>query len=425
MSTMDKKEKFLEKIHGIRYARLPTHYPSVSLWREYGTNQQAGILRALNSTKNSTGIYINIPFCEKKCKFCFLDTLTNKEELEKYHEYLVREFKLYSNTAIKNIPIDTIYIGGGTPNILSEHALKKMLIGIGLNFNLSKLRQLSMESNIDLWTEDKIKIIKDHYVNFVSIGIQTFDVNILKQQNRIQDINKINTAFKLLKKYGIKIGVDLLVGIYTEHRIMINDIKELIKLKPDQIHVNRYKSVHGKFLPEQEQKMIILQNCAFEVLEENGYQRIDEDSCVLAPYLDIKRNIQGRPQYHVFNNIIPLGVGAMGHIYGTVRYRNLLNYQKYKSMIENGKFPIEKYILVGEKEEITHYALVNIGQDGGISIEEMLSKFSKASCLYMLKKLRNLEKKNVLNFSNNRVIPNSEIDWYSVTIGLYDKKYMD
>ncbi len=424
MSIMDKNKKFIEKIHESRYSRLPTHYPSITLWKKYRINQNSHILRALSSISNTTGMYINIPFCEKKCKFCFLDILTNKEELKKYHEYLVQEFKLYSDNGVKDIPIDTIYIGGGTPNILPEHALEKIFNGIFLNFNLSKLRQLSMESNIDFWTDNKIKLIKNYRVNFVSIGIQTFDVKILKQQNRIQDIKKINKIFELLKKYEIKIGVDLLIGIATQQRVMINDIKKLIKLKPEQIHINRYKPVDRKILPEEKQKMIILQNYAFKILEENGYQRIDEDSCILAPYSEVKRNIQGNPQYHIFNNIIPLGIGAMGHIYGRIRYRNFLNYQMYKDMIKDKKFPIEKYILITEKEEITHYALVKIGMEGEIYLPEMLSKFSKDSCFYILKKLKNLEKKNVLTFSNNRVIANSEIDWYNITLGLYDKKYI-
>lgn len=422
---MNKNEEFIHKIHSSRYTRLPTHYPSLTLWDKITPNTNSLIFNSLESINNTnkTAIYINIPFCQQKCKFCFLDVLTDKNNFKKYTELLTEEFKLYSEK-IKNIPVDTVYIGGGTPNILSEMDLENLLHELHKNFNLSKVKQISMESNIDFWNPEKIKIIKHYGVNFVSIGIQTFDTEILKSQNRIQHINQIYKLFETFKYNNIKLGVDMLIGIYTDTKIFYKDIKKLNFLKPDQIHINRYKPVNNIMPQKTKEKLINIQNKAFSILEENGYTRIDEDSCVLKPYSEFKRNIQGNPKYHVFSNIIGLGIGSMGHIYAKLRYRNTLNFQTYENMINRNLIPVEKFIPLNEKDEIIHYVLVNIGQKNGVSIKEMLSMFSKESFTYILKKLKKLEKQNKVIFKKDKILPNSDIDWYTITVELYDEKHI-
>ena len=118
----------------------------------------------------SKGLYVHIPFCVQKCKYCDFVSFCGKEEnFETYIDMLIKEAREY-----KNEKIDTVFVGGGTPTVLEANLLDKLLLGIRDNFDISKDAEFSVEANPKTLSIDKIDMLKKNGINRISIGVQSF-----------------------------------------------------------------------------------------------------------------------------------------------------------------------------------------------------------------------------------------------------------
>ena len=165
-------------------------------------------------------VYIHIPFCSNICSYCdFSKIYYNKKIIIDYLNALENEIKNKYNGEI----VKTLYIGGGTPSCLSVDELEK-LFNIITIFNLDNNYEFTIECNPENLDEEKIKLFKNYNVNRVSLGVQSFNPNILKTLNRKHDKNDVFKTVELLKKHNINnINIDLIFGINSQ---TINDIKD-------------------------------------------------------------------------------------------------------------------------------------------------------------------------------------------------------
>ena len=116
------------------------------------------------------GLYIHIPFCIKKCRYCDFTSFSGCGDIfDRYIDTLLKEAKKYSH-----LTFDTVFIGGGTPTLLSAHQLSRLLFGIKENLNITGDAEISIESNPKTLNEEKLFTLKEHGVNRISIGVQSF-----------------------------------------------------------------------------------------------------------------------------------------------------------------------------------------------------------------------------------------------------------
>ena len=201
-------------------------------------------------------VYIHIPFCKSICSYCdFCKMYYNSKFVNDYLEALEKEIK--SN--YKNEVISTLYIGGGTPNCLSNDELKK-LFDIVKIFKLDKDYEFTIECNVEFITTDNLKIFKDNKVNRLSIGIESVNSNNLKYLNRNYDKKLVEEKVLLAKKYFNNINGDL---IYALPNSNIKDLEEDISflLSLDLEHISTYS-------------LIIEDNT---ILKNNNAKNIDEE----------------------------------------------------------------------------------------------------------------------------------------------------
>ncbi|MDE7221854.1 MAG: radical SAM family heme chaperone HemW, partial [Ureaplasma sp.] len=171
-------------------------------------------------------LYIHIPFCASICKFCdFQRIKTNDDKLiENYVSEIIREIKL---TSFKK-QYKTIYLGGGTPNFLSNNCLNKLLSF--LREYLDDKYEFTIECNPDLITLEQVLIFKKNKLNRISLGVQSTNNEILKQMNRTHTIEDVVHAIKLLKENGIKnISCDFIYNLPNETMNDLLNIKKFIK----------------------------------------------------------------------------------------------------------------------------------------------------------------------------------------------------
>ena len=172
--------------------------------------------------KETIGIYIGIAFCPTKCSYCsFPAYLLRGKYAERYDEYIQSIYREVSEigklTQKLNLKINTIYIGGGTPSILTAEEIDKLLKTVKKNYNLEHLKEFTFEAGrIDTLDEKKLAIIKSYGINKISINPQSFNEKTLKLVNRYHNREQFDNVYKIAKKFGLEINMDLILGLPRE-----------------------------------------------------------------------------------------------------------------------------------------------------------------------------------------------------------------
>jgi len=183
------------------------------------------------------GIYIHIPFCKNICSYCdFCKVYYKTGYVSKYLDSLELEIK----SRYKGKMVDTIYIGGGTPNSLNLDELRRLFDIIKI-FKLKDNYEFTIECNIESIDEDKLKLFKENGVNRLSFGVESFDKSILKILGRYHDEEMIFNNINLSKKYFNNINIDLIYGVNDDIEIVKKDIDKFLKL--DISHISCYSLI--------------------------------------------------------------------------------------------------------------------------------------------------------------------------------------
>ena len=200
-------------------------------------------------------IYIHIPFCNSICTYCdFCKILYNKKYINDYLDNLEKEIKVRYKSEIVN----TIFIGGGTPSSLDDEELIRLMNIIEI-FKLNDNYEFTVECNVESITENKLKILKDNGVNRISIGVESFDKNIIKLLGRNHTKIDVYNKIKLVKKYFDNINIDLIYAAYDNMDILKNDLECFLELGIS--HISTYS-------------LMIEDNT---ILKINGMKNISED----------------------------------------------------------------------------------------------------------------------------------------------------
>jgi oxygen-independent coproporphyrinogen-3 oxidase len=189
--------------------------------------------------KNKLRIYIHIPFCIKKCNYCnFVSTvLKDKHKLGKYITYLDKELNLYKDH-IELKPL-TIYIGGGTPSLFSPYEIYRLGDLFSKYINKAFTTEFTIEANPESITQEKILAWKDIGINRVSLGVQSFDDNILLFLGRPHKVKDTIKAITILKNTFDNISFDLIYGISGQDMdTWKRTLKKALEFEPQ--HISMY-----------------------------------------------------------------------------------------------------------------------------------------------------------------------------------------
>lgn len=314
-------------------------------------------------------IYIHIPFCTKICSYCdFPKLLYDKKYTRKYLDKLKEEIeKRYQNESVKSI-----YIGGGTPTSLDYDELKYLLSFISI-FKTNKYLEFTIESNVESLTLDKIKLLKEYNVNRVSLGVQSFNNNTLKELNRSHTKEDVFKVVESLKKEGIfNISIDYIYGVNPNIEEVKNDIDTFLKL--DIPHISCYS-------------LIIEKNTVFGI---NNRKYIEEDY-EDAMYQYIKNTLTSNNyyQYEISNyskvgfesihnlnywdngSYYGFGLGAVSYI-GNNRITNTKNLTKY---LDNNYVDNVEYEDIDTR--ISNTFMLGFRKTKGINMEEFKNTYQK------------------------------------------------
>ena len=285
--------------------------------------------------KKLLGIYIHIPFCVRKCKYCdFLSGPAEIETQEIYIEMLLNEIEQYGNL-LKERQTDTIFFGGGTPSILEGDAIVRIMKKLKDLGNISESAEISIEANPGTVTEEKLRLWKEAGINRISFGLQSADDSELKQLGRIHTWKEFESNYYLARKCGFEnINVDLMSALPGQTvDTWRNTMEKVTALEPE--HISAYSLIieegtpfyeayadHPELLPtEEEERAMYYETKAF--LKSKGYERY-EISNYAKPGYECRHNLS----YWERVDYLGLGLGAAS-LLGSSRMSNQTELSEY------------------------------------------------------------------------------------------------
>ena len=312
-------------------------------------------------------VYIHIPFCKSICSYCdFCKFLHEEVYASEYLNELSKEIdKFYDNDKIR-----TLYIGGGTPSVLSINNLKK-LFEIIKKFDTSLLEEFTFEMNIDDITEEKLLLLKTNNVNRISIGVQSFNEINLKYLNRKHTKSEIIKNINLAKNYFTNINVDLMFALPIENfNTLKKDVKEILKLNVS--HISTYSLIieqntvlsYNKVKPIEEDLDYKMYSYILKELKKNGYNHYEVSNFAKEGYQS-KHNLN----YWQNDEYYGFGLGAHGFI-SELRYENTRSFNTYLK----GNYRFNELFL-SKREDMENDIILGLRKLEGINIVNFFNKY--------------------------------------------------
>ena len=333
-------------------------YPPFSVWSPEAVERDAKpALASRPDGSTPLGLYLHIPFCRKRCHFCYFRVYTDKnaQEIGRYLDVLAREWEMYARQpAIEGRPLNFVYFGGGTPSFLSTHQLQKLVHRLTATTPWASAEEITFECEPGTLTEAKLAAIRKMGVTRLSLGVENFDDRLLEINGRAHRSPEIGTAYRSARSLGFpQINIDLIAGMLgeTEENWRTN-IETTIALEPDSVTIYQmelpYNTTISKDLLNHTGQMTgslagwstkrrWMQE-AFEALERAGYYIGSAYTAVKNPE---KTKFTYRDRLWQGADMAGLGVASFGHVNG-VHVQNRDTWDAYADAIDRGELPLSR-----------------------------------------------------------------------------------
>jgi oxygen-independent coproporphyrinogen-3 oxidase len=373
----------------------------------------AGIFVAKLFIKSQTGlagIYIHIPFCKQACHYCNFHFSTSLHYKNELIAALLSEIELQKNY-LQNEPVETIYFGGGTPSLLETADFQLQIDKIRNNFNLTGDAEITIETNPDDITKEKLVSWKEIGVNRLSIGIQSFFEEDLKWMNRAHTAQQAMDSLQLAKKHFDNITIDLIYGTpqLTNEKWKQN-VETAISLNIS--HLSCYaltvepKTPLDKMIrqhkteninPDKQSEQFLL---LMLWLGQAGYEHYEISNFA-------KPGWRSRHNSSYWQGKKYLGIGPSAHSFnGTTRQWNISNNNSYFESIGNGIIPFEKEELT-DIQKLNEYIMTSLRTMEGLRLGDMSHEL-RATNKELLAKSKKFIDLGLMRLENNSLILTNE-----------------
>lgn len=331
-------------------------YPPFSVWTPGAVERDAKpALASAPVPGTPLGLYLHIPFCRKRCHFCYFRVYTDKnaQEIGQYLDILGREWEMYATQpAIAGRPLNFVYFGGGTPSFLSTAQLQGLVDRLTAVTPWTQAEEITFECEPGTLTQHKLTAIRRMGVTRLSLGVENFDDRLLEINGRAHRAPEIETAYRFARSLRFpQINIDLIAGMLgeTEENWQRN-IEKTLELEPDSVTIyqmelpynttiskdllNRTGQLTGSLAGWDVKRRWVQQ--AFEALERAGYHIGSAYTAVKDP---AKTQFVYRDRLWQGADMAGLGVASFGHVNG-VHLQNKDTWETYSEGIQRGELPL-------------------------------------------------------------------------------------
>jgi oxygen-independent coproporphyrinogen-3 oxidase len=343
-----------------------SNYPPYSFWNSEAVSQAREALESPSRPGSPLGIYVHIPFCRKRCHFCYFKVYTGKDssEIDRYLEAVVRELTLYSaKRFIGGRKPSFIYFGGGTPSYISTRQLRHLVNAMKQLFPWDHAQEVAFECEPGTITEGKLEILKQMGVTRLSLGIENFDERILEANGRAHGAKEIDASYQLARAIGfLQINTDLIAGMIGETEENWREcVRKTIAMLPDSVTIYQMEVPFNTTISKE--MRVLGQDVApvaswpakrrwvayaFRELEKAGYTIASAYTAVRDPS---RTKFVYRDLLWTGADMIGLGVASFSHVNGT-HFQNEHDWDPYIDRLHRGEFPIYRALTPNAEERM-------------------------------------------------------------------------
>lgn len=335
-------------------------------------------------TSVSRALYIHIPFCLSRCKFCsFYHSQTEEGAISAYVNDLMKELEMVAeSTYARSLPFNAVYFGGGTPTDLSPKDLKRIMTHLNNNWNLANDCEITLEGRLYGFNDDKVDACLENGINRFSFGLQSFNTKIRRMMGRIEKREVLFQRLgEILKTNGVNVSADLIYGFPEQtNEIWMDDLQSIIESGVDSASIYRLKQMpnspiqemvdKGKLSPpaslEDQAKQFTLSNEFFRSMNAKRagvthWSFTNRERCI---YNSISA---------YGGSVLPVGCGAGGNL-GKYRLMQGMSLQEYSGYIARGEKPVG--MMVSENRSNKALGMLNgeLHLNLGVNLKELSRK---------------------------------------------------
>jgi oxygen-independent coproporphyrinogen-3 oxidase len=356
------------------------------------------------------GIYVHIPFCASRCSYCdFYSTLRLSEMGEVYVEALISEAQL-RHAELRDEPVKTLYLGGGTPSQLPVSLLSRLLKGLGGVLDLSRVEECTVEANPDDVTPEWCTALQSLGVNRVSMGVQSFEDDILRNIGRRHTAAQVMDAVTHLRKAGItNISIDLIYSLPGQTLASWTDtVNKAINLEP--CHISAYGLTYepgtrlwhqrerGEVTEVPEEQCLEMYRILIERLKDAGFEHYEISNFALPGF-------RSRHNSSYWNDTPYLGLGASAHSYdGLVRRVNPPDLTGYISAMQASKTCFDEERMT-RWERYDERVMLGLRTSDGVCAERLREDFGEEAWRHFLREAKpHIDKGHLCLMDNSRYV---------------------
>lgn len=346
--------------------------------------------------KKRLSLYIHIPFCVQKCRYCdFYSAAATQEEKLQYTELLCREIRSWGRMLREQYSVYTIFAGGGTPTCLSPECLEKIGAAVRESFDCDELTEFTTEANPGTVTKEHLTAWQQMGINRVSLGLQSAQNRELQMLGRIHSYEEFLTTYQMIRQSGtFQINIDVMAAIPEQTLESYQDtLEKIVSLKAE--HISSYS-------------LIVEPGTVFGDWEENGtLKRVDEDTdrqmydwtgkylqqmgyhrYEISNYCRSGMECKHNCVYWTGGEYLGLGVNASSYLEG-YRFRVPVSRKSYRSYVDqicqlakNESAGLQKAIqgmdeleITDQKAQMEEFMFLGLRMMAGVSEQEFYQRF--------------------------------------------------
>ena len=392
------------------------NYPPFSFWSREHLPAVEGALARVPLPNVPLGLYVHIPFCRKRCKFCYFRVYTerNSRDVENYVNALAAEVALYRRyRAFSQRPLRYVYFGGGTPSFLSTQQLVSLVEKLRESVEYDGAEEVTFECEPGTLNRGKVQALKKIGVTRISLGVENFDDAILRENGRAHESKEIYRAYEWIEKADFpNVNIDLIAGMVGEtEKNWEACVRKTIELSPDSVTIYQMElpyntiysqeiRVEGKPVPvagwEQKRAWV---GKAFAELERAGYR-------VSSGYTVTKGPKPSKFSYRdsLWHGADMVGIGVSSFSYvGGVHFQNLDRLEDYVTAVGGGNLPLKRALPIGETERLIRELILQM-KLGSIDIGYFREKFQRDVKAEFKPAFEDLRQKGYLDWEGDRIV---------------------
>jgi oxygen-independent coproporphyrinogen-3 oxidase len=399
------------------------NYPPFSFWKPDRIVEVYEALEERPTPGTPLGVYVHIPFCRKRCHFCYFRVYTGRDAkpnlVSSYVDALLRELEMYAGKPlIEGRRPSYVYFGGGTPSFLSPDTLALMIGRMRELLPWDSTEEVTFECEPGTLTEEKLDVLRSLGITRLSLGIEHLDDEILKANGRAHLSREIYRAYEYARSIGFRqINIDLIAGMLNETEEKWKAcVAKAAELEPDCVTVYQMEIPFNTTIYQgmQERGEIVAPvadwptkrrwvGYAFDQLEQAGYTVTSTCTAVKNPQA---YRFLYRDYLWTGADMVSLGVASFGHFRGT-HYQNQKDFRPYVDRVGRGELPIDRALAMTQEEKLIRELILQL-KLGRLQPAYFQKKFSTDILERFAEPLGKLEGEGHLTIADDGIVLNRE-----------------